>query len=317
MPSITPEVMRAFLREIEKTSAPITPIARRFIGGAAATGGAMGGAAGFLSGYNKAREEGQSRTQAIGSGFTRGLLGAGIGAGAGAGIGALGKFKLPWLGEVNPGQALHNFGGHALHQWTGYGKARDFGGATAQTEHYLQQAIQSGDQAAIANARKAHEAMQKAEEMGLTSLPGAVKAFATRPREAARAGWNAAIHGTTKGQKALMFGLPAALTGVSMLMPGQDAEGRARTLGSSLVSTVPMMLLPWNPASLTLAMAPAMAGLPDISPFSLVSSGAADVGGAVGGAVAKGVKAMTGSVAPPTNGQVASPGQQQQVGGVA
>jgi hypothetical protein len=312
MPSVTPELMRAFLSELEKTGAPFAPVAQKFIRGAAATGGVLGGVTGMTRGYSKARQEGQTRGEALQSGLKKGLIGAGIGAGAGAGIGALGKFKAPIVGEVNPGQAIHNFGGHTLHQWTGVGKASDFGGASAQTQHYLNEAMKGGDRAGIARAQKAHEAMLGAERMGLTSLPGAAKAFATKPGEAARAGWNAAIHGTTTGQKAMMFGLPVAMGAATLAMPGQDAEGKGRSFGSMAASTLPLMLMPWNPASMAMAMAP-VAGVADISPSHILGKGLSAAGGAVGGTAGKVVKMVRGGgrVAPPAPQQM-----RQQVPGV-
>jgi hypothetical protein len=83
-----------------------------------------------------------------------------------------------------------------------------------------------------AKAKKSLPHALKAQEMGLTSFPGYVKAVREKGTEAVKAGLREQWHGGGLGTKALMVGFPAASIGGAALTPGGGAEEYGRALGS-------------------------------------------------------------------------------------
>jgi hypothetical protein len=71
-------------------------------------------------------------------------------------------------------------------------------------------------------------ALQKAEDMGLTSIPGYVKSFLNKPGETLSTGLKAQWHGTNPAEKALMLGLPAYSVAQEALSD-EDPTGQGRS----------------------------------------------------------------------------------------
>jgi len=231
-----------------------------------------GGVAGALSEgkrqYDSARQSGQgvlgAAGHSLGGALVGGLHGAGKGALLGAGAGALAGAAAPTqllrgtraLSQVKNtvGEAA-NFGQRQVHGFTGWrpgGSVKSIeriGGGAAEARGALDKAVKGGDAAAISKAQSTLGAAEKAQSMGLTSLPGVAKSVKNNgllPTVAAGAKeqWN----GSSKKMKALMVGLPAASV-VNTLRKGETENGQGkgerigRTLGGALgYSMAPLAL---------------------------------------------------------------------------
>lgn len=87
----------------------------------------------------------------------------------------------------------------------------------------------------LSQARKAYQSAQKAEDMGLTSLPGYARALAQHPGEALRTGFAEQWHGMGPGGKALMVGLPGLGVASELSKPGEPGgPGRFERAGTRL-----------------------------------------------------------------------------------
>jgi hypothetical protein len=207
-------------------------------------GAGAGGIVGGIRGARKAQQGGQGA-----SGTALGALGgagrgAALGGALGAGVGGLAGAARPALAEslgARGGrlQSASHFGQRQLHAFTGVGSpeyVRSIGGGAADTAKELAEATHALDHApladaakrrqAFAGAQRAHAASEKAEGMGLTSIPGYVKSLAKDPVGTLRAGFTEQWHnaGGTAG-KALMYGLPAASVAHDISRKGGDEEG--------------------------------------------------------------------------------------------
>ena len=311
MPNITPEVMRAFLEELEKCAfVPSAELTRGGIAlGSGITGAAIGGLYQGKKRYSQARAEGRGVGGALGAGVVGGLKGGAIGGAIGAGTG--GAFQ-------GVGRTVRDFGGQTLLMWTGAGGAKGleaFGGGAAATAKRL-----GGAEAALASAKAgtladprllaswrkpigekgildlaakehahavaAHAAMQRAQEVGITSLPGTVKALATRPGEAVRAAWGAAADGTTNVQKALVLGIPGGIAAHGAIRKPKEGETRLGNAVGGLAGAAPLAM-PWMPSSMLLSLAP---GIPNVgmSASAALGKGGKTIGDAVQRTVAPG-----------------------------
>lgn len=246
-------------------------------GGVGAAGGALLGAA--VKGgrkYLQERDQGASVTEALGGSLAHAgsgaLQGAAIGGAAGAlGGGALGAAR-PELGTrfraaVDKLPGAH-FGQRQVHTFTGWKPEGGLGaighgaaprlGAVRQAEQELfaaragkaspglvdrvmgRSAVQ-GAEKRVARARDAYDAGRKAEEMGLTSIPGYAKALRDRPvGEVLRTAANDQWKGMSPAMKALTVGMPALeLAGAIRGPSGEDAQGRTKSerIGRSLAQT--------------------------------------------------------------------------------
>lgn len=222
-------------------------------------GAAVGGARGGKAQYDAARANGEGALSAAGRGIAGGLVGAVGGAGkgalAGAALGAAG-------GALAPTQLLRgtralskapgivgdaaNFGQRQVHGLTGWrpggstASIERIGAGAADARKELGKAVSAGDTANVGRARSALEASEKAQSMGLTSLPGIGKSLKDNgiiPTVAA--GAKEQWRGSSGKMKALMVGLPTASVGNTLL--SRDAEGGpgkgeriGRTLGGTL-----------------------------------------------------------------------------------
>ena len=256
----TEPVLRAFQEQLTKESAPIEGLLAHLgrkgtqnamlsgLGAGAGLGlgaGALGGAAvGGKRSYDAARGAGEGRLSALGSAVGGALGGAARGAGKGAligaGIGGLSGAVLPVqtlsgaksLSKMdNALGSLSNFGQRQVHSLTGWkpgGSSRSverIGAGAADARRDLSAARASGSHAAVAQAQKALGAAEKAQRMGLTSLPGLAKSVKDNGLlptvgTGLKAQWDSS---STPG-KALLLGLPGATAASALL--GKEQEGR-------------------------------------------------------------------------------------------
>jgi len=249
-----------------------------------AIGGLGGLASGGYQGYQEAKEQGTGTAGALMSGLLRGtetgLKGAVIGAGAGTALGgAAGAAKVlkpehvKRLAEMGGGVgAATRFGQrqvHGLTGWTPKGWHNKEGiramraGATDAVENLKR--VEKGDVAPglyhklkgkvlgkgagevqLAAAKRSAEAAEKAEKMGLTSLPGYARAMKENPVEALKAGLGEQWHAGGPISKAMMVGFPAMSVADAIRAPSQEEGGPSTgerigsTLGSLAYSMGPL-----------------------------------------------------------------------------
>lgn len=236
------------LRLDEELNAKIASIVQP----ALAAAGMLGGGS-LISGTLDARQRGEGWGESLRQGVRSGLTHGALGAVGGAALGAAAK-KLPALQGTAEG--VTNYGRKALHAVTGYGGIKGLraaGGGSAQTQKWLDDAQQAflhhtpnpaataaqnskellGLASAADRARKAHQAVQAAEEAGLTHLPGLAKGLMTRPVDTTKKVWNASVRGLSGAEKAL-FGLG---TGLGLYGSVQDPDpDHPRSLASKAIS---------------------------------------------------------------------------------
>lgn len=237
--ALSPEVMAGMTRSIKGLGAGA--------GMGAAVGGLAGTAIGAAQAYRARRAEGGSVLQGVGSGVGGALEGAKKGLIGGAALGgAVGALRPAYAEALTPHlRAASHFGQRQVHTLTGVGDAgyvRSIGAGSHEAAQRFQ-AAQKARQVALSGAhpelyasartefeqaRRALDASRKAEDMGLTSLPGYVKALARDPKGALQAGFGEQWHQGGAGTKALLFGLPAAMAASELAHGGKDEEGHGR-----------------------------------------------------------------------------------------
>lgn len=268
-----------FRAEMAKLSAPNW---HQLIGGAGAgagMGAALGGIAGAGVGAVKSYRDARSRGEGIGGavaegaggalgGVTKGaLVGAGLGAGAGAVAGHLRPSAVSNVvhGEAPVLSSAARFGQRQVHGLTGWapeggiqsirGGAYDAKERVSSAESALRGAKDSATRAAatkeLEHAGKGLAASEKAEQMGLTSLPGIARSMKnngvvnTLKADVANQ-WS----GAGVGSKALMVGIPAM--GAVQALTAEDGEaysrrpservGKGEAVGSNIGQAVGGML---------------------------------------------------------------------------
>lgn len=276
----------------EKSAAPVSSLFRRLgqralaSGGGAALGGAggasVGAVAGGLRGYQKAEEEGRSGLSGALSGGLRGAAAGGaLGAGVGGVAGAAGGARAQRLvrsasSKKNPVGSVSRFGERQVHSLTGalpqgMSKSKGLRAIGASPEATASEALMEAISASKAPARlgrldavgadkkvqsltKALEHAKKTEELGMTSLPGAARAFATHPVQATKAGLGREWHSNPSvGGKLMAVGLPAGMV-VSDAMRKDDPESTAASRGlASAGMMAPFSLTPMGFAGATVA----------------------------------------------------------------
>lgn len=251
-------------------------------GGAGAgglVGGVLGAGEGAVRGYSEAKDRGESTGQAI-SGALSGALQTGSkrslqGALTGAALGGAGtalKKDLPGKLNVLPYVgAGSRFGQRQLHSLTGWAPKGGIksirGGAyaaeqnVAKARDVLRQARKKGTSVSkakgeLSKARGALEASTKAEEMGLTSLPGYAKALRKDPKAALKAGFGEQYKSMGPGMRALTYGGTAASVG-GELSRDDPTAGRLERAGRSLGAGVPFLAGPL-PLAATMVAGPAL-----------------------------------------------------------
>jgi hypothetical protein len=209
----------------------------------AAVGGLGGAALGGVKGFQKERAEGGS---GIGGALSGALSGAGKGAllGTAAG-GALGAARPAYAAALSHHLPGSDFGQRQVHALTGFGDAkyvRSIGSGAADAEERLHAATRARSTALAGGhpelyqkareefegAQKGFHAAEKAESMGLTSLPGYARALFQDPKAALKTGLGEQWHSMGPKGKAALFGMPAAFATNELAHGGTDEEGRGR-----------------------------------------------------------------------------------------
>jgi hypothetical protein len=252
--ALDPSVVSAMTRSLKGLGAGA--------GMGAAVGGLGGAAVGAAQGYHARRQEGGSVLQGLGGAAVGALGGAKTGLIGGAALGgAAGALRPAYAEALTPYlQGASHFGQRQVHALTGVGDRgylRSIGGGAQEATERLH-AARGARQAAMSGAhpelyaqarqefegaQKGLQAAEKAEDMGLTSLPGYARALLHNPKEALKSGFGEQWHGAGPGGKALLFGLPAAFAGNELVHGGKDEEGRGRferagrSLGQGLAYT--------------------------------------------------------------------------------
>lgn len=276
-PTLTEPLLRAFHEELHKVGGVPGGILRHLqrvgtrhaVGAGVGSGLGLGLGAGALAGgvrggkdaYDAARSSGQgaggAALSALGGGLGGAVRGAGKGAVIGAGSGAaLGVLVPTTTLSVTKALAkgpnflgsLNNFGQRQVHSVSGWkpgGAARSVervgaGAAPARAELARELKKGVGAPATVERASKALSAAERAQSMGLTSLPGYAKSLKNNgvlPTVGAglRSQWDAS---GSKG-KALMVGLPAmSLVSAARAPEGGEGPGRAERIGKIVGGTL-------------------------------------------------------------------------------
>lgn len=236
----TKSALRAFREEMRKIAA-VNPAV-----GAGLTLATLGALGGGVSRYYQAKLQGSSTGDALGEGLRGGLTGAAAGGLVGAGIGGTGV-----------GGAISRFGQRQLHGLTGWApegglhamragsynakqrmaraqaalRALEHSGGTAQQAARLQQEAR--------RAAKGLAAAIEAERMGLTSLPGYVRAIGKHGLvPVLQAGAREQLQGTSTAQKALILGLPAYGALRAWRSPADERDSRGLSRGARIGESV-------------------------------------------------------------------------------
>jgi hypothetical protein len=105
----------------------------------------------------------------------------------------------------------------------------------------------SGAKSGLGKAELGHSAMQDAERMGITSLPGTIKTLRREgARKVLRTAWGSQVGGMSTNQKALLFGVPAGigLAGAATAKPGERGEAVGESAGLTASNVLPMAMSP-------------------------------------------------------------------------
>lgn len=267
MSNIKEASLLAFRDELKKTASRLTgagALGGLGVGAGAAVGSLIGGA----RSYQKAKDEGIDTGGAVAHGFLGGLSGAGKGALVGGGVGAGVGVLRPGLGMAaaekfthadNSLGSLARFGQRQVHGLTGHGDIKGLRGGSFDAEQGLSAAESALIDAAkshhnelakgpvpehllgrleknFASARTGHEeagkmfdAATKAEQMGLSSIPGTLKSLATHPIDTLTTGLKSQYEGAGAAGKTLM-GVGTALGAKQVYdeasTPGEDRGKR-------------------------------------------------------------------------------------------
>lgn len=246
--------MPGFLDELQKLAWSGYGLRRGLGAGAgvgALAGAALGGASGARGGYAGARQQGvgvgASALHGLQGGLKGALTGAGKGALTGATIGGAAGAVRPervvraanQLAEREGAMgAASRFGERQLHGFAG-GAPQDLervrGGAW-EAKNELGKSVARGDPAGIARNQKWVDSAQRAQDMGLTSIPGFAKSLKRNGIGATfEVGTKDAWNSSNPGMRALMVGAPALQLGSTALTPkGQDGSGRGERVGRAL-----------------------------------------------------------------------------------
>lgn len=232
------------------------------------TGLVTGGTLGGVRAYRSAREQGQSRAQALGAsvggGMGGALRGGAKGALIGAGTGAVAGLASPTkvIGATktlatkdNQLGSFSRFGQRQVHSLTGWrpgGSTKSvegIGAGAAGPRKALADAVAGkGSPKEVARATQALNATEKAQKMGLTSLPGIAKSVGKEGLlPTAKAGLHAGWAGSSPKMKALMVGLPAAQAASTLTAPkepGKPGPGKGEQIGRLAGGTLGSMAAP-------------------------------------------------------------------------
>jgi len=247
---LSEDVLLAFQDELDKV-ALVNPII-----GSAATLGVGGALAGGGLGYLRAKMQGQEGAEALKSMGRGALVGGGAGAAGGAGLAALaprvggavsrfGQRELHGLTGWKPEGGLHAIRGGAYDAREGVQEARKAltsAQSAAKTNFDPVVALQhqksiAGAEKGLTSALERRQAAVKAEEMGLTSIPGmlkSVKQHGLMPTLGAAT--DVAIKGQHPAMAAAQVGLPLAFAAHEAVRhrPEGTEGSRAEAIGSNI-----------------------------------------------------------------------------------
>jgi hypothetical protein len=205
-------------------------------------GGVVGGGAGALRGYNEARDRGEGVGHAALGGLMGGLggaaRGAGIGAAAGAAAGGLAKLDPSRLSAL-PGAlgSAARSGQRQMHAMTGMLSPAELEGVRGGAFDARQRVEGLKNLGApLGRAGKALEASERAQEMGLTSVPGYLKALKDRPvGEVLGASAKEQYYGMHPAMGAALVGVPAVGAAGTLARPERPTgPGKGEELGHNL-----------------------------------------------------------------------------------
>lgn len=295
-------------------------------------GGAIGAGVGGYKSYREARRQGATAGQAIKSslggaasgGLRGGQIGGAVGALGGGAIGAISPVKAnslrTYLSDKPVVGAFSRFGQrqvHGLTGWTPSGMSRSQGlksmrhGSYSSSENLKALNAQNAsgkdirgltdkllgrsNKDVLANAEKGLRASTRAEEMGLTSIPGYAKSFRDNGiKNTLSAGFKDQWYNSGPVMKALMIGAPAIEAGRQAMQkedPSHPNQGRLERVGKSLATTGANLVMSPLPAVTQLGLSGLVSG--------------------AGGSVGKGVgKFFDYPKKPSLKGQVLSPASQ-------
>jgi hypothetical protein len=263
----------------------VAEIAAKRVGGVGAGAGvgalggaALGGAVGGVKSYKDARAEGADGMGAVARGLGGGLQsavsGAGLGALAGGALGAAGLNTAALERRTDLLGSSARFGQRQVHGLTGavpmgpgskIERIRAMGAGAAPAQARLDAALKAkAPEEVVGRARAGLAAASRAEELGMTSVPGFAKAVATRPMEALPAAVMSSWRGAGPTERVLQFGLPALGIASSLSSPDRGAVAE-----SALGATAPLVV----PSTLPLS------GM--VAAGSLLSKGARTVGAGI------------------------------------
>lgn len=277
---LTEQVMQAFALELSKEASAAEVLShlkrpgtlhamQAGLGSGLGLGLAGGAAVGALKGgkeqYDAARANGQGVVSSLGHSIGGGLGGAVRGAGKGAligmGAGALGGALAPTqvikgtraLSQAkNVAGDVANFGQRQVHGLTGWkpggstSSVESIGAGAAGARSALGKAVAGKSPGDVSRARDALSAAEKAQKMGLTSLPGVAKSLKNNgilPTVAAGAKeqWKS----SPTWQKALMVGLPgASVAGTLAKKDPENGPGKGERIGRTLGGTLGYSMAP-------------------------------------------------------------------------
>lgn len=291
------ELMPGFHAEIVKEAFPMAGLGRRILQSGRLGGGAAGAGAGAVVGagaggaiegtraYREARNAGagggQSAMHALGRGIGGAAKGALLGAGVGAGAGVLKPSAASGLAARQTGSlgAGARFGQRQLHGltgWTPKGGIESIRGGAWEAKKRTE-GIRSSLQKAAPDARgklnkslvkaeRGQQWAQKAQDMGLTNIPGYAKSLVKNgPGKTISTGVKEQWHGSGPAGKALIFGFPAVTIGGELARPSKPGEaGRleraGRNVGDLAYSMGPMPIASQMAAATALSAAGGQTG---------------------------------------------------------
>lgn len=267
MTHISEESMLAFQGYISKEAASLSPLIAKLtqrpvrhamqqgvgtgMGLGLMSGAAIGAGTAGKGAYDDAREMGATKGRALLSGLGAGLGGAVRGAGKGALVGAATGGAL---GALRPGAtagaakalsaspgplgASARFGQRQVHGFVG-GSARALErarGGAYPARQALESAVAKNDPKAILQNKKWLSSAEKAQDMGLTSLPGVAKAIPEHGLgKVVGTGLSEQWHSMSPSMKALMVGFPAlSVAGAAAGQEMPSGPGKGERIGKAL-----------------------------------------------------------------------------------
>lgn len=257
MPELTEHLLSSFRAALRKEAGFADAVARaaprlRAAGSLAGTGAAIGALGGAGLGATRRFQEAREHGEGIGSAALHGahgalggaVSGAGVGALAGGGIGALSSRGAGLAARAGALGAPARFGQRQLHSLTGMlapAELEAIGGGAAGAQQAFNAALAAGAPAGrLAKAEKALSASRKAQNMGLTSIPGYLNSVKNNGLGSTlAAGAKDQWHNTSPAFTALMVGVPAATAaGTLMKKENPTGPGKGEELGRNLGGVV-------------------------------------------------------------------------------